>query len=308
MRRHSRVTSFVWVIAAYVVAFAVAWRGTEALVDAGLLGPELGLWGWVAVADVIGTVVIFGFSMLLRNSSLYDPYWSVAPVPIAGFLLWQPEVALGNPVRQALVVALLLFWATRLTLNWATGWAGLHHEDWRYVDLAAKTGPGWPVVSFLGVHLMPTVLVFLGCLPLWPAFVGPAPLGWLDGVAAVVTLGAVVIEMVADLQLRRFARERSDPQAVMQEGLWAWSRHPNYLGEIGFWLGLFLFGLASGAPALGTGVGVVSMVVLFLVVSIPMMEARQRAKRPGYAEIQRRIPMLLPWPPRAAVVSDSHPT
>jgi len=288
----SRTAAFVWVIVAYGVALAAAW-GTEV---------AMGAWSddvlvRAAVADVVATVVIFGFSMALANSSMYDPYWSVAPVPIYALFLAQPAAADGDPVRQALVGLVVLVWAVRLTLNWATGWAGMHHEDWRYVRLAEQTGRLWPLVSFLGVHLFPTVLVFAGCVALWPAVTSPEPIGMLDGLGLAVGLGAVLVEAVSDIQLRRFARERTDPLAVMQSGLWAWSRHPNYLGEIGFWFGLYLFALATGPEAAWTGVGVLSMVVLFVTISIPMMERRMVAKRPGYAAVQKRIPMLLPWPP-----------
>ena len=262
-------------------------------------------WCARGIADVVATIVVFGFSMGLSNSSVYDAYWSVAPVPLYALFLVQPEAMNGESVRQALVGLVVVAWSLRLTLNWATGWPGMHHEDWRYVRLAGQTGRLWPLVSLFGVHLMPTALVFAGCLALWPAATSSAPLGTLDGIALAVGLGAVILEAVSDVQLRRFARERADPQAVMQSGLWAWTRHPNYLGEIGFWLALFLFALATGPEAAWTGAGVVCMVLLFVGVSIPMMERRMVDKRPGYAAIQRRIPMLLPWPPRRS--ADSGP-
>ncbi|MEM6926808.1 MAG: DUF1295 domain-containing protein [Myxococcota bacterium] len=288
----SRTVAFVWVIVAYVVAFAAAWATEVAMVaySDDVIVRAL-------VADVVATFVIFLFSMALSNSSMYDAYWSVAPVPIFVLFVVQPEAADGVFLRQALAGFVVCFWAVRLTLNWATGWPGMQHEDWRYVRLAQQTGRLWPLVSFSGVHLMPTLLVFAGCLALWPAVTSPAPLGWLDGVAFVVGAGAVVIEAVSDIQLRRFAKRRTDPSEVMQTGLWAWSRHPNYLGEIGFWLGLYLFALATGPDAAWTGVGVFAMFLLFVGISIPMMEKRMVAKRPGYAAVQHRIPMLFPWPP-----------
>lgn len=291
----SRAGSFLWVVVAYVVAVAVAIGATPTVV--GGLGLAAHPLTTAAVADVVATFVIFAFSLGLRNSSMYDPYWSVAPLPIVLWWLSLPEAEPGSVVRQALVLGLLTLWGVRLTLNWATGWTGLDHEDWRYVDLASKTGPAWPLVSLTGVHLMPTALVFLGLLPAWPAITSPAPLGWLDLVAAAVMLGATVLEGVADVQLRRFARERSDPTEVMTRGVWGWSRHPNYLGEIGVWVGLFLFGMAADPGAWWTGIGALAMIGLFVGISIPMMERRMRARRPAYAEVQRRVPMLLPWPP-----------
>ncbi len=288
----SRTVSFVWVVVAYLVALAAAW-GTEIAMVA--YSDDVLVRAFVA--DVVATFVIFGFSMLFSNSSMYDAYWSVAPVPIYVLFLVQPAAADGDVVRQGLVGVVVVAWAVRLTLNWATGWTGMAHEDWRYRRLAQQTGMFWPLVSLTGVHLMPTVLVFGGCLAMWPALTSAAPLGALDLVAFVVSVAAIATEAIADIQLRRFARERTDPLAVMQSGLWAWTRHPNYLGEIGFWVGLYLFALATGPEAAWTGVGAFSMLVLFVGISIPMMERRMVDKRPAYAEVQRRIPMLLPWPP-----------
>ena len=134
-----------------------------------------------------------------------------------------------------------------------------------------------------------------GCLPLW--FVGSSqrPLGLLDALAAVVTGVSIVIEATADRQKREFLQQAEEPTAVCERGLWAYSRHPNYLGEIGFWVGLFLFGLAADPSAWWTGVGAASMLLLFVFISIPMLERRQLARRSGYRSYVDRVAMLLPW-------------
>ncbi|MFZ5441560.1 MAG: DUF1295 domain-containing protein [Myxococcota bacterium] len=254
----------------------------------------------VAVADVAATVVVFVFSRGFDNSSLYDPYWSVAPASVALWLTFGPGSPGGLTPRQVLVVALVLLYAVRLTYNWARGWTGLAHEDWRYVDMRNSTGKAYWVASFFALHFFPTVMVLLGLLPLHAALVtNKDGLGWLDGLAALVTFGAIAIETIADEQLRAFRRSGRPAGAICDVGLWAWSRHPNYFGEISFWAGLFLFGLAAGAPW-WTGVGVVAMVALFNGASIPMAEARSLRRRPHYAEHQRRVSKLIPLPPKKA--------
>jgi len=285
----SRSASFIVIVATYLFAGAVA-------LVAGWLA-----WGlmhplWVAfVADVAATLAVFVVSLAVRNASVYDPYWSVAPVPIAWFFLALPLEAPADPVRPVLVMVLVCAWAVRLPANWATGWTGLDHEDWRYRKLAADTGKLYPLVNLTGIQLFPTILVYLGCLALWPALRSGTPVGVLDGVALGVGVAAVVIEGVADIQMRAFVRRRTDPGAVMDQGLWAWSRHPNYLGEIGFWFSLWLFALATGWQAAWTGVGWVAMLLLFVFISIPMMERRQLARKPAFAELKGRVPALLPW-------------
>jgi steroid 5-alpha reductase family enzyme len=250
-------------------------------------------------ADVAATVAVFAFSRAYDNSSLYDPYWSVAPPAIA---LWFTFVPMSGPppmARQGIVVALVLVWGIRLTHNWYRQWRGLEHEDWRYVDLRAQHGRRYWLVSFAGIHFFPTALTFLGSLSLYPALAaGTAPLGWLDGVALVVTGGAIWIQGAADNQLRNFIRTGPPPGSIMERGVWAYSRHPNYFGEIAFWWGLWLFGMAAYPTFWWTVAGPLSITLLFLLVSIPMMERRMAARRPHFEDHRRRVSMLIPWPPR----------
>ena len=119
----------------------------------------------------------------------------------------------------------------------------------------------------------------------------------LDVLALVITAGAILVELVADEQMRAFARSK-ERGAIMDRGLWAWSRHPNYFGELGFWWGLWLFGIAAAPGWWWTIVGPLAMTAMFLFASIPMLDERSAERRPGYAEHMRRVSALLPLPPR----------
>ncbi len=278
------------VAAAYLAALVVAlgvhrfFRGHHPLVA-------------LAAADLAGTLVVFGFSRAFDNSSFYDPYWSVAPLMIAPALAFHhaaPGVPWGRPL---LVVALIYVWGLRLTWNWIRSWRGLSHEDWRYVDLRQKTGRAYWLVSLLGLHLLPTAWVFAGCLPLWPALsTGTAPIGPLDALALAVTAGSVAVEAIADEQLWAFRLANPGSGRIFDGGLWAYSRHPNYVGEIGFWWGLFLFGLAADGDAVWTVIGPLGITALFVFISVPMIDRRSLARRPGYAAHMQKVPALLPWP------------
>jgi steroid 5-alpha reductase family enzyme len=300
-RRVGRRLAFALCGAAYVVAAGGAMAAGWLLRDQ---SPLVG----AAVADLAATVIVFGFSVVFGNSSLYDPYWSVAPVFLTVF--WAAPVwrAGGGGARPALVLALVTLWSVRLTYNWARQWGGLAHEDWRYVDLRRRLGCAYWPVSFLGIHLMPTILVFLGCLSSYVVAVAPqCSLGVLDAVAALVTASAIGIEAAADQELRRFAADRtagerspSGTNGLLASGLWASSRHPNYFGEILFWWGLWLFAVAARPAAWWSVVGPLVITALFLFISIPMMERHLLARRPAYAEYQRRVSRLLPWFPKSS--------
>jgi len=249
----------------------------------------------VFIADAVATVLVFIVSVMFNNSSVYDPYWSVAP-PIIVIYLMQlfPE---GNEIRQFVVLALVLFWGVRLTVNWWRGWQGIKHQDWRYTTIAEKTGKFYWPVSFLGIHFMPTVFVFLGCLPMWYALSSNEPFNVFDMVAAIFTFSAIMIEWIADEQLIKF-RKTSSGKSFMNTGLWAVSRHPNYLGEISFWGGIFLFAVSSSgfihSNGMWTVVGFISMVILFKFISIPLMEKRNMERKPGYQEYIKKVPALFP--------------
>ncbi len=250
---------------------------------------ETALW-----ADVAATVAIFAFSLGFSNSSFYDAYWSVAPIAIALFFALTAEAHVPA-ARQLLVFALVAAWGLRLTWNWARGWHGLTHEDWRYRNLRDQMGALYWPVSFLGIHMMPTLLVFAGCLALYPALAsGGRPFGLLDVLAAVVTAGAIGLEGTADNQLRRFRLAKPAPEEILSTGVWARCRHPNYLGEILFWWGLYLFALAADPGYWWTGVGAVSITLLFRFVSLPMIEGRMQERRPGYAQRVETTPVLVP--------------
>lgn len=273
---------------AYAVAFGVAW--------ATALGVPTDDPVWIAFwADVAATVAVFGFSVVYDNSSFYDAYWSVAPIAIAFYWAFHPAGVDGPWLREALVLGLVSAWGLRLTWNWARGWHGLAHEDWRYVDKRQQTGRAYWLVSFAGLHMMPTLLVFLGCLAMVPALLtGTRPFGALDVAAAGLTGLAIWLEATADAQLRRFRLSQPPPEAILDSGLWARCRHPNYLGEILFWWGLFGFALAAAPGAWIYGAGALSITLLFRFVSLKLIDDRMLARRPDYKRRMETMPALLP--------------
>lgn len=287
----TKAASLTRICVAYLAALAVAcaWLAW---------GWSSSLWLDALVADLLATLVIFGFSRYHHNSSFYDAYWSVVPPLLAGY--WWAAGGLGvDDVRAWMVMTVVVVWAVRLTANWVVGWPGLEHEDWRYPMLRERAGRWGLLADLFGIHLFPTIQVFLGMLPVYVAVTRTGrDVGWLDVLALVLGLGAVALELAADTQMRRFVRDRQ-PGAVMDRGLWGWSRHPNYLGEIGFWFALALFGVATvPADAWWLFVGVLAMLAMFLGASIPMMEERSLERRPSYQDVIDRVPRLVPRPPR----------
>ncbi len=269
----------------YIVAIAVVVYTWQYI-------PEYGLLWKILIADVIGTVVVFIFSMIFNNSSMYDPYWSVQPFVIAVFLAWPLQ---GLDLQEYIVLALVFLYGLRLTLNFYRGWPGMKHEDWRYQDFR-KSFPKmyWPI-SFLGIHLFPTIMVFLACMSMVKTF-GNFDMqynAWFFA-GVVVMLFAILLAYIADDQMKKFRTKPENKGRLMREGLWKYSRHPNYLGEILTWWGLYFFSLSVNYGFWWTIVGPATVTIMFIFISIPMLEKRQLKRRPEYAAYQKEVPMLFP--------------
>ncbi|MEO6605664.1 MAG: DUF1295 domain-containing protein [Aeromicrobium sp.] len=287
----TKTAALVRVTIAYVVAFAAggAWL---------VWGPSTDrLWLDTLIADLLATLVIFAFSRAYKNSSFYDAYWSVVPPAI--FIYWWAETD-AEGARLWLVLLVIAAWAIRLTGNWIYNWPGMHHEDWRYPMLKENAGKSESVVDLMGIHVFPTLVVFAALVPTYVVVTNTdREVGWLDIVATIVGLGAVAIEFIADLQLLRFVNGRT-PGQVMDRGMWGWSRHPNYFGEVSFWVSLALFGMAASPDdAWWIFAGALAMLAMFMFASIPMMEKRSLERRPTYQDVIDRVSVFLPLPPKA---------
>ena len=275
------VNLFVYVIAILVVMLTWRWI------------PEMDLLWKILVADVIGTVVVFIFSMIFNNSSMYDPYWSVQPFVIAVFLA-RPWMEMT--IAEMIVLFMVFLYGLRLTLNFYRGWPGMKHEDWRYQNFR-KSFPGfyWPI-SFLGIHLFPTIMVFLACMSMLQIFHGAGMeynAWFILGLATMIF--AVGIAFVADEQMKKFRMNPENKGKLMREGLWKNNRHPNYLGEISTWWGLYFFSLSAGYDMWWTIAGPIIVTLMFVFISIPMLEKRELVRRPEYAAYKKEVAMLLPF-------------
>lgn len=289
-----KARSLTLVTVAYVIAIgaAAAWL---------VWGPATGrLWLDTFIADVLATLVVFAFSRIYHNSSFYDAYWSVIP-PVLLFYWWSQAPPGVDQLRCWLVAVVMMLWAVRLTANWVYGFPGLHHEDWRYPMFKERAGRLEFVADLVAIHLIPTVQVFAGMLPVYVCMTHAGhDVRWLTILAVVIGVAAVALELIADVQMHRFVRDRQ-PGEAMDRGLWSWSRHPNYFGEFSFWFSLALFGVAaSPSDAWWLFVGAALMLAMFLGASIPMMETRSLQRRPSYQEVVDRVPRFVPRPPRKA--------
>ncbi|MCA9546130.1 MAG: DUF1295 domain-containing protein, partial [Myxococcales bacterium] len=160
-------------------------------------------------------------------------------------------------------------------------------------------GARFPLRSLVTVFLLQAVLNLLIAAPVYLAVLSPGPAAWTawDGLGAATWAGGLYFEATADAQLRAFKAEPTNRGRIMDQGLWAWCRHPNYFGDALVWLGLGV--LALGVPAGAVSLYGPALMVFFLmkVSGVPLLEKRMM-QRPGYRDYAARTPAFFPRPPR----------
>lgn len=239
-------------------------------------------------ADVLATIIVWGFGLIFENVSVYDPYWSVFP-PVAYLLMAFYANISSMPVILLIIAS--WYWGIRLTRNWVITFKGIAHEDWRYTRYRQKLHPAlFHLTNFFGLNMVPTLVVFAAMLPGLKLYEIEATENILTWFGFIVCIASATIQLIADKQIHDF--RASHPGQYCNVGLWKRGRHPNYFGEIQFWWGIWIMYLSvSGfdwyilCP--------IAMTALFLGISIPMMERRQLKNKPGYAEYRKQTRILI---------------
>jgi steroid 5-alpha reductase family enzyme len=254
------------------------------------------------LAVIMGLMVLLWLvSLAITNASIVDVFWGLGFVVVAWLSCW---LAQGHGTRAVLLVALTSVWGLRL--GGYLAWRNLGHgEDPRYRDMRERNGPHFWLISLGTVFGLQGLLIAVISLPLQAGLHAPLPahLTLLQGAGALVWLAGIGFEAVGDLQLARFRADPANASAVMDRGLWRYTRHPNYFGDFLVWWGLYLVAVSdlAGLRALGwTAVGPAIMSLLLMRVSgVPLLERSLRQRRPGYEAYIRRTSAFFPWPPRA---------
>jgi steroid 5-alpha reductase family enzyme len=249
--------------------------------------------------------VTWVLSLVTGEHSWVDRIWSIIPVVyvwvFAGFAGFQDA-------RLDLMAILVTLWGIRLTFNFARkGGYEPGGEDYRWEILRGRM-KRWQFALFtlFFIVIYQNALLLLIALPAWTAYAHRTPLNALDILVAVVFLGLLVGETVADQQQWDFHQKKNadlaagrQPQTrFLQSGLFRFSRHPNFFFEQAQWWVLFLFGcVAAGSVLQWTVIGPLLLTGLFIGSTV-FTESISRSRYPEYAEYQQRTSPIVPWFPR----------
>jgi len=245
------------------------------------------------IALALFMLATWALSLRLGDVSIVDVAWGIGFVIVAAIAFATGD---GDAGRRTLMLVLTTAWGLRLAAS--IGRRKLRHrgEDPRYTEMRDRHGPRFVVVSLFTVFLFQGLLVWIVSQAQQGASAQDGGLGLLDWVGVAVWAFGFAFEAVGDEQLARFKRDSGNRGAIMDRGLWRYSRHPNYFGEACVWFGFGLIALAAGA---WWGlIGPLVMTLLLTKVSGKDHLERSMRTRPGYAEYVERTSGFVPLPPR----------
>jgi len=248
----------------------------------------------LAVLLVCG-VGVWGLSVRLRDVSIVDVAWGPMFIAVAGVAY---VLGSGNDQRQLLVLGMVTVWGLRLALHLARRSRG-QPEDPRYRAMRERNGRSWWWTSLFWVFWLQGALAWVVSLPILACMnLGrAAPPSVTDAVGVVLFVLGLVMESVADAELRRFREDPANRSRVFDRGLFRYSRHPNYFGDALVWWGIGALGVSAGAP--WSLIGPFLMTVLLMWVSgVALTERTIEERRPAYSVYKETTSAFFPWPPR----------
>lgn len=256
----------------------------------------LAIWGIGFAAILAILVLLWLYSLRLKNASIIDIFWGPGFAILA--VIYTLFAEDGYSLRKSIVTVLVLTWGIRLGWHIYTRNVG-HGEDFRYQKWREEAGEAWWWRSFFKVFLLQGILMNLIAVPLLAAQYSDSP----DHLTIIDILGLILwaigffFEAVGDWQLRQFKANPANKGKVLDRGLWRYTRHPNYFGDACQWWGYYAFALSAGAfwtifsPLIMTG-------LLMKVSGVALLEKTLVESKPQYRDYMQNTSAFFPMPPR----------
>ena len=243
---------------------------------------------------LVYVTILFIIAVIIKDNSIADIAWG------SGFIIASVSVLLYQGVfdpRNLLVTALVIIWGSRLSIRIFRRNRG-KGEDWRYKRWREEWGSTFYPRSYLQVFVLQGLLLLVNVSPVIIINSYPAQSwAWTDIVGLLLWLTGFYFESVGDWQIDHFIRNEANRGKIIQEGLWRYSRHPNYFGEITMWWAIFIIALGSPYGIFGV---IGPIIITFLIVFVSGIPLAEKAieSMPGIEDYKRKTSVLIPLPPR----------
>lgn len=280
--KRSKIFGLIIILFSYIIATAIG------IITFRIFKGE-NIYLRILLADITATIVVYLIGTVLKNASVYDPYWSAQPMVILiSTAVFYDKFGLGI----FMILTAVCYWGIRLSVNWAISFHNLNTQDWRYDNFKHTYPRLFFLISLFGIHLFPTIVVYLVLLPAI-AFIQNSAVNMITLLGFLLCILSATLQLIADKQMQQFRRARASKDDLINTGLWKYARHPNYLGEIMMWWGICIMMLSASPDKWFFGIGAFVNTMMFTFISIPMADKRNSAK-PGFADYVKRTRCLLP--------------
>ncbi|CAF3169355.1 unnamed protein product [Rotaria socialis] len=255
----------------------------------------------VYVIDFCITCILFFIgNYVFSSNNIYDLHWPLIPLICSIYFNFTLNSLEPFSFKRLSLIIFICIWSSHLVWQTLFSSDNIHHEDWRYQLMRRKYENNFYLFAFFFLHLLPMLEVLIGSSSIYYIYTNTHVYGnltMMDILLLLIIFSGVLLENIADNQLSTFRlyKQKSKEQrfSVLSAGLWKYSRHPNYLGEIIFWWGLFFLGYYYNAP-FWCALGPLLINLMMYFGSIPMTEERLFRKYPEYKFIQKRVSTLIP--------------
>jgi steroid 5-alpha reductase family enzyme len=251
---------------------------------------------WVIDFYITCILFLLGNYFFLSNN-IYDLHWPLIPLLSSIYFHITLDSIEILSLKRLPLILIICFWSFHLIWQTIFSTNNIQHEDWRYQLMRKEYKTNFPLFAFFALHLLPMFEVLLGSSSIYYIYTNNHLYSKVDSLFLLIIFSGVLLENLADKQLNDFrhfkTKSKQNRFAVLFQGLWKYSRHPNYLGEMIFWWGLFGLGYGYHAP-LWCAFGPLLITLMMIFGSIPMSEERLFRKYPEYKFVQQRVSILIP--------------
>ncbi len=245
---------------------------------------------------MLAFMVIWLIHVRLEDAGIVDYYWGPGYAVIGWLGLYLSGA--HDPLKIVFLAAVTV-WAVRLAAHLIARHAKMQGEDPRYRKMRENGGDDWWWKSLFKVFILQALILWVTAAPVHSVIAAPdgMTLSVFGLIGLALFLAGFAVEWIADAQLAHHRAKASSKGEVLSTGLWAWCRHPNYLGEIIVWTGLAIVAIDLSGSLLPI-IAPVLIALIIRFVSLPLTEQHLQRTRPEYAAYAARVPALMPSPPR----------
>ena len=250
------------------------------------------LLGFAAVISFL--TVLWLISLIVKDASIIDIFWGPSFIVLGSSLIIFMDKLYSE--RALMILFLVILWGMRLAIHLGIRNIG-HGEDFRYVEWRKEGGSNYWGFSFFRVFTLQGALATLVGVSIYFGYLNDNPLSYIEVFfGSTLFFIGIAWESISDIQLKKFRKNPKNKGKICKVGLWKYSRHPNYFGDLVVWFSIFTFSLSSNniLIILGSLLSPLIMGMIFYYITGPILDQAMIKSRPKYKEYMKQSNSLFP--------------